>query len=156
MFDMAKRLRHGLCAALLIGSLSSAAGHADEGGPAAASAALSCPSTSNCVNSLGGAGSLPPLRFSGSAEDGKGRLLRTLAAFPEAGMVSNEALQVEAVFTTFLGFRDQVLFRIDAAGQRIDFRSRSNVGRYDFGKNRARMQAFTDRFEREPERASNK
>jgi uncharacterized protein (DUF1499 family) len=151
---MANQMKRSLCAALLISSLSSAGSHADEGGPALGNT-LSCPSTSNCVNSLGEAASLPPLRFSGSADDGKARLLRTLAAFPEARMVSNEMLQVEAVFTTFLGFRDQVLFRIDAASQRIDFRSRSNVGRYDFGKNRARMLEFSARFAQEPERSSN-
>lgn len=139
---------------LLIGNLVSLGWAAQSAGsaPAApadsAKEALRCPSTSNCVNSLDGDSSLPPLRFVGSAADGKARLMKTLAAFPEARVVSHETLQVEAVFTTRLGFRDQVLFRIDAAGQRIDFRSRSNVGRYDFGKNRSRMREFTIRFEK--------
>ena len=55
--------------------------------------------------------------------------------------------QLEVVFTTFLGFRDEVLFRVDAAKQRIDFRSRSLMGLYDFGKNRSRMKDFAARFE---------
>lgn len=124
-------------------------GRASKADPDATKAALNCQSTSNCVNSLGGADSLPPLRFTGSAEDGKAILMTTLAAFPEARLVTNEPLSVETVFTTMLGFRDQVLFRIDAAGQRIDFRSSSNFGRYDFGKNRSRMKAFAARFEKE-------
>lgn len=111
--------------------------------------ALNCLLASNCVNSLDDLSSLPPLRFAGSAEDGKAILMTTLAAFPEARIVSNAPLLVEAVFTTTLGFRDQVLFRIDAPGQRIDFRSSSNFGLYDFGKNRSRMKEFTARFEKE-------
>lgn len=110
--------------------------------------ALSCFSPGNCVNSLDDLSGLPPLRFNGSATEGKAVLLATLAAFPEATVHLDEASQVEAIFTTTLGFRDTVLFRIDPAGQRIDFRSRSNVGLYDFGKNRSRMKEFTARFEK--------
>lgn len=148
-------MKRCLYLALIIGNLAilgcaaQPAGSAPAAPAESAKEALSCPSSSNCVNSLDDHSSLPPLRFVGSAADGKARLMKTLAAFPEARVVSNEALQVEAVFTTRLGFRDQVLFRIDAAGQRIDFRSRSNVGRYDFGKNRSRMREFTARFEKE-------
>ena len=39
--------------------------------------------------------------------------------------VQREALSVQVIFTTPLGFRDQVDFRIDPAQTRIDFRSRS-------------------------------
>ena len=142
-------------ALLLIGSLTAfhcaaeETGSASKTNPDATKEALNCLSTSNCVNSLGGADSLPPLRFTGSVEDGKAILMTTLAAFPEARIVANAPLLVEAVFTTTLGFRDQVLFRIDAPGQRIDFRSSSNFGLYDFGKNRSRMKEFTARFEKE-------
>lgn len=158
MPDLASHLRHALRTGLLIGSLAGPAGvaHAAEDSQAAplveAGAALNCPSPSNCVNSLAGAERLPALRFNGSAADGMARLLRTLAAFPQATIVSRQPLQVEVVFTTFLGFRDQVLFRLDVARQRIDFRSRSTIGRYDFGKNRARMLEFSARFGQEPER----
>ena len=110
--------------------------------------ALSCFSPGNCVNSLDDLSSLPPLRFSGTAAEGKAVLLATLTAFPEATVHLDEAWQVEAIFTTTIGFRDTVLFRIDAAEQRIDFRSSSNFGLYDFGKNRSRMKEFTARFEK--------
>ncbi|MEP7140376.1 MAG: DUF1499 domain-containing protein, partial [Caldimonas sp.] len=53
---------------------------------------------------------------------------------------------LEAVFTTPIGFRDLVDFRIDAAAHRIDYRSRSSFGLFDFGKNRSRMTAFAARF----------
>jgi hypothetical protein len=39
--------------------------------------------------------------------------------------------------------------RIDSQSQRIDFRSRSLFGLFDFGKNRSRMQAFATRFEQQ-------
>jgi len=139
----------------LISSLTSLGGIAQESAntpqsrPEATKAALSCLLASNCVNSLDDMTSLPALRFNGSVDDGKAILLATLAVFPEASVVKNEALQVEAVFTTPFGFRDQVLFRIDAANKRIDFRSGSNIGLYDFGKNRSRMKEFSARFEKE-------
>ena len=150
-------MKHCLYLPLIIGNLvilgcaAQPAGSASAAPAESAKEALSCLAPSNCVNSLDDYSSLTPLRFVGSATDGKARLMNTLAAFPEARVVSNEALQVEAVFTTSLGFRDQVLFRVDAAGQRIDFRSRSNVGLYDFGKNRSRMREFSARFEKESE-----
>ena len=138
---------------LLLGNLASFCGGtqaADNSvsGPPPVGEALSCFSPGNCVNSLDDLSSLPPLRFSGSAAEGKAVLLATLAAFPEATVHLDETLQVEAIFTTTVGFRDTVSFRIDPAGQRIDFRSRSNFGLYDFGKNRSRMKEFTARFEK--------
>lgn len=57
-----------------------------------------------------------------------------------------EPLALEAIFTTPLGFKDQVDFRIDSQAQRVDFRSRSLSGLFDWGKNRSRMQEFTARF----------
>ena len=64
----------------------------------------------------------------------------------EAAAVARQIFEIDAIFTTTIGFRDTVLFRIDAAEQRIDFRSSSNFGLYDFGKNRSRMKEFTARF----------
>ena len=149
------RMKRYLCLPLLIGSLASLGCAAQPAGSAPAvpaestKEALSCLLASNCVNSLDDMSSLPALRFNGSADDAKAILMATLAAFPEARVVKNEALQVEAVFTTTIGFRDQVLFHIDATNKRIDFRSSSNFGLYDFGKNRSRMKEFTARFEKE-------
>ena len=118
--------------------------------PPPAAEELSCLLASNCVNSLDDLTSLPPLEFSGSASEAHTRLVATLAAFPEARIVSNTPLRVETIFTTTVGFRDTVIFRIDAARQRIDFRSGSNFGLYDFGKNRSRMKDVTLQFAKTP------
>ncbi len=76
-------------------------------------------------------------------------LRATLVTFPEATVARAEPLALELIFTTPAGFKDQVDFRIDAQAQRIDFRSRSLFGLFDFGKNRSRMQAFATRFEQQ-------
>ena len=51
-------------------------------------------------------------------------LLATLLTFPEATVARSEPLAMEVVFTTPVGFRDQVDFRIDPQALRVDFRSR--------------------------------
>lgn len=107
---------------------------------------LSCPHPGNCVNSINTSG-LPPLRHQGPAPQAQAALLATLAEFGEAQVIRTEPLLIESIFTTTLGFRDQVIFQIDPNGQRIDFRSRSLMGLYDLGKNRSRMKAFAARFE---------
>ena len=109
---------------------------------------LACPLPSNCVNSLG-TGSLLPLRYTGTAAQAMAMVQATLKTFPEATIVRSENLTLEVIFTTPVGFRDQVNFRIDAAIQRIDFRLRSLFGFFDWGKNRSRMREFAVRFERE-------
>jgi len=109
---------------------------------------LACALPSNCVNSVG-TGGLEPLRYTGTPEQALGLLKATLATFPEAKVVRSDATTIEGEFTTPAGFTDRVDFRVDAAAQRIDFRSRSSFGLYDFGKNRSRMQAFASRFEQQ-------
>ncbi len=99
------------------------------------------------MNSLG-TGGLVPLRYKGTPVQALAVLQTTLATFPEAQIVRSEPLALEVIFTTPIGFRDQVDFRIDAQAQRIDFRSRSLFGLFDWGKNRSRMQEFATRFER--------
>ena len=113
--------------------------------------ALACALPTQCVNSFedGGPG---PMRYQGTALQALAVLRTTLAEFPEAQIVSADGLSLQAVFTTPLGFRDLVDFRIDAQAQRIDYRSRSSFGLFDFGKNRSRMTAFVARFERNARR----
>ena len=88
------------------------------------------------------------MRYKGTPVQALAMLQTTLATFPEAQVVRSKALALEVIFTTPIGFRDQVDFRIDAQAQRIDFRSRSLFGLFDWGKNRSRMQEFATRFER--------
>lgn len=106
---------------------------------------LTCPRTSNCVNSLPGNG-LAPLRYAGDPGQSMALLRATLASFPEANIVRSDPLWLEVIFTTTLGFRDQVDFVLDAKTGKINYRSTSLVGRYDFGKNKSRMSAFSERF----------
>ena len=113
--------------------------------PAGDRNALACTLPSNCVDSLGSGGPAP-LKYQGTPEQAMARLDATLKTFPEAQVVHREALALQVIFTTPAGFRDQVDFRIDPAAERIDFRSRSLLGLFDFGKNRSRMQEFAQRF----------
>ncbi len=106
---------------------------------------LSCQRTSNCINSLAGSG-LAPLRYAGDARQGMAVLRATLASYPEASIVRGDPLWLEVIFTTTLGFRDQVDFVLDAGSGEIHYRSKSLLGHYDFGKNRSRMAAFSERF----------
>jgi uncharacterized protein (DUF1499 family) len=82
----------------------------------------------------------------GTAERGLALLHATLESFPEAKIVRTEGLAIEVVFTTRLGFQDQVDFRVDPQGGRIDYRSRSLFGLFDWGKNRSRMDEVRERF----------
>lgn len=112
---------------------------------AATAPPLACSMGSNCVDSRG-TGGLPALRFDTSPDKAIDLLRATVATFPEARIVTSDALHLQAVFTTPAGFRDEVDFRIDTPTRRIDFRSRSTFGLFDFGKNRARMEEFSARF----------
>ena len=114
-------------------------------GSLAAPKDLSCPQTSNCVNSLSGSGLLP-LRYAGEPAQGMALLLTTLASYPEARVVSSGPLRLQAIFTTPLGFKDQVDFVVEGQTNQIAYRSRSLLGIFDFGKNRSRMTDFIQRF----------
>jgi len=108
---------------------------------------LPCGSPSNCVNSA--SEGFAPLVYTGEAVRGLALLKATLAHFPEASLTASEPLRLTLIFRTTLGFKDEVVFVLEPAGQRIHFRSRSLLGRYDFGKNRARMNALVARFQAE-------
>lgn len=109
---------------------------------------LTCSLPTNCVSSRGD-GNLLPLQFAGTPAQAMGILRATLATFPEATVVRDDPLALEVIFTTPAGFKDQVDFRIDPQARRVDFRSRSLFGLFDWGKNRSRMQEFRSRFEQQ-------
>lgn len=116
----------------------------------AAAQTLPCSVPSNCVNSA--SEGLAPLVYAGDAARGLALLQATLGQFPEASVTASAALQLTVIFRTTLGFKDEVMFVLEPAGQRIHFRSRSLLGLYDFGKNRARMAAVVARFQAEAAR----
>mgnify|MGYP000885634390 FL=1 len=107
--------------------------------------ALTCTHPGNCVNSFSSYG-LEALAFEGNGEQVMALLRATLLTFPEATIVSSAPLYLEVIFTTPIGFKDQIEFRIDEPSKRIDYRSRSKLGLYDFNKNRSRMQDFSASF----------
>ncbi|MEI6762508.1 MAG: DUF1499 domain-containing protein [Betaproteobacteria bacterium] len=108
---------------------------------------LPCSISSNCVNSA--SAGFAPLVYAGQPARGLALLKATLTHFPEASLVANEPLQLTVIFRTPLGFKDEVIFLLEPAAQRIHFRSRSLLGLYDFGKNRSRMTAVVTRFQAE-------
>lgn len=123
-------------------ALAACASPADPGTPV--DVVLACTLPSNCVSTIDGGAA--PLRFDGDVPRAMARLKRTLDGFPGARIVRSDAVGVDTIFTTAVGFQDDVTFRIDPLKQRIDFRSRSGIGLFDFGKNRSRMQEFAERF----------
>ena len=75
------------------------------------------------------------------------RALATARAMPRWTIVAEEreAGRIEATARTlWMGFADDVVIRITAAGSgsRVDMRSLSRVGRGDFGTNAARIRAY--------------
>jgi uncharacterized protein (DUF1499 family) len=138
-----------LAAALLLGGCALQAPNPDSTSASDTSRKeLACTLPGNCVDSVG-TGGLAPLHYAGTPAQAMATLQSTLTNFPEARIVRSEPLLLETIFTTPVGFRDQVEFRIDEQARRIDFRSRSTFGLFDFGKNRSRMQTFAARFEQQ-------
>ena len=97
---------------------------------------LACLLPGNCVSSLGYNG-LPPLLCAGTPEQAMAMLQATLLTFPEATIVRSEPLMMEVIFTAPVGVRDQADLRIGPQAQRVDFRSRSLFGLFDWGKHRS-------------------
>ena len=65
---------------------------------------------------------------------------RVIEAMPRARIVREEPDYLHAELRSkVFGFVDDVEFAIDEQNRRIDFRSASRVGYYDFGVNRKRM-----------------
>jgi uncharacterized protein (DUF1499 family) len=117
----------------------------------AALTGLACALASNCVSTQG-SGAIEPLRYQGTPAQAMALLQATLSGFAEARTERSEPLAMTLIFTTPAGFKDQVDFLIHPQAQRIDFRSRSLFGLFDWGKNRARMQDIRARFDQQARR----
>lgn len=159
LFRHASILRVALAMSLgLLAAGAAGAQAATQSAPAPTDAApgfVPCVRSGNCVDSRG-TGGLEPLSYSGPASQGQSLLLQTLAGLPEASVEPGQGSPVRAVFTTTLGFKDDVEFWIDPRGGSIDFRSRSRIGLYDLGKNRSRMTDFSARFNQQAGAAGNR
>lgn len=111
-----------------------------------------CPDSPNCVSSRAtdARHAIAPLAFSGDPAAAWRRLIAAIGATSGARIVVDDGRYLHAEFTsTVLGFVDDVEFQLDAAVRVIHARSASRLGRYDFGVNRARVEALRSSVENE-------
>ncbi len=81
------------------------------------------------------------LAYTGPTEGARHRLIETLGTMTDARIAEDDGVYLRVEFRSPLfGFVDDVEFLFDDALKRIEFRSASRVGYYDFGANRARME----------------
>ena len=110
-----------------------------------------CPSSPNCVSSVEGtdqAHFVPPLRYQGTAEDAKARLLTILHTMPRTRVVTDEAWYLHAECTSLVfRFVDDVEFWFHEREPIIHVRSASRIGHSDFGVNRKRIEHIRTRFQ---------
>lgn len=108
-----------------------------------------CPDTPNCVSSMeeGSDRYLPPLRYEGTAETARKRLIEVINGFKRTQIVENRDVYIRATFTSFLfRFVDDVEFIFDDNEKLIQMKSSSRSGSYDLGVNRRRCEAIRQRF----------
>jgi uncharacterized protein (DUF1499 family) len=109
-----------------------------------------CPNAPHCVSSLAepeSARHVPPLVFTGTAAEAHDRLLEVLGKSPNAAIESDTPTAIHATFRSLLGFVDDVYFELQADQGRIDVKSVSRLGYYDFGVNRRRVEDLRARFD---------
>lgn len=103
-----------------------------------------CPDSPNCVSSLADSERhrLAALRAGDSAESARTALITLLNSLPRVTWTQPDAQRLHAEFTTrVLRFTDDVDFYLHDDG-RIEVRSSSRAGHYDFGTNRRRVEAL--------------
>ncbi len=109
-----------------------------------------CPSSPNCVSTQATDRhhAIEPLRFTGSADAARERLVQVLTAQPRAKIITQTDNYIHAEFTSRLfRFVDDVEFFIDEEKSVIHFRSASRVGYSDLGANRQRMERIRQAFD---------
>jgi uncharacterized protein (DUF1499 family) len=108
-----------------------------------------CPDTPNCVSTRAenAAKAMVPLTFSMTSRDAQRKLRQVIESLPRTRIVREEPGYLHAEFRSrIFGFVDDVEFVIDDETRRIDFRSASRVGSYDFRANRRRMEDICRRL----------
>ena len=107
---------------------------------------MPCPKSPNCVNSqaVDETHAISPLRFTGSPEEAKARLLQILESAKRARVIDVQENYIRASFASALfRFVDDVEFYFpqqQGAGTLIHVRSASRVGYSDLGVNRKRIE----------------
>ncbi|CAM3644444.1 DUF1499 domain-containing protein [Parendozoicomonas haliclonae] len=104
---------------------------------------MTCPSSPNCVSSQAeGDHSIAPLLFPGAPPDEINKTLtQWLEQQPRVAITHNDANSIQAEFTSrVFGFVDDVTLVILPG--KVEVRSASRTGYYDFGANRSRIEAI--------------
>ncbi|MGQ0700007.1 MAG: DUF1499 domain-containing protein [Panacagrimonas sp.] len=110
-----------------------------------------CDGGPHCVSSEETAADrkVEPLRYAGKREDAWKRLEAVLKAMPRTKLVANTPDYVHAeVTTSIMRYVDDVEFVFATKEPRIDVRSSSRIGYYDFKANRERVDAIRAAFEK--------
>jgi uncharacterized protein (DUF1499 family) len=111
-----------------------------------------CPKTPNCVNSqaVGEKHYIQPIRYAGTREDARARLLQILVSLRRAKILTAQETYIRAEFTSALfRFVDDVEFyfpkeKSDETVMHI--RSASRIGYSDLGANRKRIERIRSEF----------
>lgn len=106
----------------------------------------------NCVSTVNSSGyhAMKPIHFACDADEAMNHLRNILHTMQNAEIEEQRKDYLHAVFTSkMLKFKDDVEFFISAGDQKIQFRSSSRTGYYDFGVNRKRMDEIHERFKKE-------
>ena len=124
-----------------------------EPGPRSSANLSPCPDSPNCVSSQAPDAShrVDPILVAEDPYASWSRLVKVIGKMKRARIVQEGDGYLHAEFrSAVFGFVDDVEFRMDPAGRRIDLRSASRKGYYDFGANRRRVEEIRGRFSREP------
>jgi uncharacterized protein (DUF1499 family) len=110
-----------------------------------------CPTAQNCVNSTDAESShqIPALNFEGSSPEKAMQILnQVLLLLTEKVQMAEDGKTLHAEFkSAVLGFIDDVDVVLNADQKRIEIRSASRAGYYDFGVNRRRVESIRKTFD---------
>jgi uncharacterized protein (DUF1499 family) len=108
-----------------------------------------CPKSPNCVSTqaIDENQKIEPIKYSGSLEDAKGKILSIINSLKRSKIITNEENYIHIEFrTATFRFVDDVEFLFDDKEKIIHFRSRARMGYSDMGVNRKRMEEITKLF----------
>jgi len=110
-----------------------------------------CPDAPNCVSTQSGDEShvIAPLPLTTDLGSALECLKRIIEGMKRTKIVLVEKQYLHAEFRTLLGFIDDVELYIDEANRRVQMRSASRLGYWDFGVNRRRLEEIRGRFDQE-------
>lgn len=111
-----------------------------------------CGTKPNCVSSQSTSErhKTEPFKLDGSGIAAIRKLQTIIAALPGTTIIRAEDIYLHAEFKSRLfGFVDDVEFLADEKQGRVDVRSASRVGYYDFGANRRRVEKIRSLYDQE-------